>query len=60
MAVVDLMSSTPKERSLLQKSISRLLRNRIAIGSGIFILIILLLIITVLKNGINKYFLIEK
>ena len=45
MAVVDLMSSTPKERSLLQKSISRLLRNRIAIGSGIFILIILLLAI---------------
>ena len=43
MAAVDIKLTTPKERSLWQKSFSRLLQNRLAVASGIFIIIMLLL-----------------
>ena len=45
MAVADLASSTTKERSLWQKSFSRLLRNKLAVGSAVFIIFMLLLAI---------------
>ena len=40
---LDMFESTPKERSLWQKSYRRLLRNKIAVGSGIFIILMILL-----------------
>ena len=42
MAVTDLVLPTTKERSLWRKSFSRLLRNKVAVVSGIFIILIIL------------------
>jgi oligopeptide transport system permease protein len=53
MAVADLELSTPKERSLWEKSFSRLMRNRIAIASMIFILIMMLL--AIFAGSITRY-----
>ena len=39
---IELLESVPKERSLWQKSFRRLLRNKIAVVSGIFIILMLL------------------
>jgi len=39
---LKLLDNTPKERSLWQKSFSRLLRNKIAVTSAIFIILMLL------------------
>lgn len=43
MAVAEISNTTDKERSLWAKSVSRLLRNKIAVGSGIIIILMLLI-----------------
>lgn len=42
MAVAEMAATGAKEKSLWQKSVSRLLRNRVAVGSGIFIILMVL------------------
>ena len=39
---IELLENVPKERSLWQKSLRRLLRNKVAVISGIFIIFMLL------------------
>jgi len=43
MTVADLVLPTTKEKSLWQKSFSRLLRNKVAVVSGIFIILMILI-----------------
>ncbi len=42
MAVAEMAGRGAQEKSLWQKSVSRLLRNRVAVGSGIFIILMVL------------------
>jgi len=42
---IELLMETPKERSLWQKSLNRLMRNKIAVTSGIFIVFVVLVAI---------------
>jgi len=42
MAVAEMAGTGAQEKSLWQKSVSRLLRNRVAVGSGIFIILMVL------------------
>ena len=53
MTVADLALPTTKERSLWQKSFSRLLRNKVAVISGIFI--ILMVLIAIFAGKITPY-----
>lgn len=43
MAVAEISNTTEKERSLWEKSLARLMRNKIAVGSGIVIVLMLLI-----------------
>ena len=43
MAVAEISNTTEKERSLWEKSLARLMRNKVAVGSGIVIVLMLLI-----------------
>lgn len=53
MAVAEISNTTEKERSLWEKSLARLMRNKVAVGSGI--VIILMLLIAAFAGKISPY-----
>lgn len=50
---IELLENIPKERSLWQKSFRRLVRNKVAVGSAIFI--ILMILLAIFANQITPF-----